>query len=43
MFDTNGNIKTYNSTSLITIDIMYPILAVLSFYIYLVIKITSAK
>lgn len=43
MFDTNGNIKTYNSNSLITIDIMYPILAVLSFYIYLVIKITAAN
>ena len=41
MFDTNGNIKTYNSKSLITIDIMYPIFAVLSYYLYLILKITS--
>ncbi len=39
MFDANGNIKTYNSKSLITLDIMYPFIALLSYYFILVIKI----
>lgn len=39
MFDINGNIKTYTSKSLLTIDIIYPFLAVLSYYFTLVIKI----
>jgi len=43
MFDNNGNIKSYNSKSLMTIDIIYPILAVLSYYLYLIIKITAIK
>jgi hypothetical protein len=39
MFDLHGNIKTYNSKSLLTLDIIYPIIALLSYYIILVIKI----
>jgi len=39
MFDINGNFKTYNSKSLLTLDIIYPILALLSYFIVLVIKI----
>jgi len=39
MFDINGNFKTYNSKSLLTLDIIYPIIALLSYFIVLVIKI----
>ena len=39
MFDLHGNIKTYNSKSLLTLDIIYPIIALLSYYIVLVIKV----
>jgi hypothetical protein len=39
MFDNKGNIKTYTSKSLLTIDIIYPFIAVLSYYFTLVIKI----
>ena len=39
MFDINGNFKTYNSKSLLTLDIVYPILALLCYFIVLVIKI----
>jgi hypothetical protein len=39
MFDINGNFKTYNSKSLLTLDIVYPVLALLSYFIVLVIKI----
>ena len=39
MFDLNGNIKTYTSKSLLTIDIIYPFIALLSYYFALVIKI----
>jgi hypothetical protein len=39
MFDIHGNIKTYNSKSLLTLDIIYPIIALLSYYSILVIKI----
>ena len=39
MFDSNGNIKTYTSKSLITLDIIHPIIALLSYYFSLVIKI----
>lgn len=39
MFDGNGNIKTYTSKSLLTIDIIYPFIALLSYYFTLVIKI----
>jgi hypothetical protein len=39
MFDLHGNIKTYNSKSLLTLDIIYPIIALLSYYSILVIKI----
>jgi hypothetical protein len=39
MFDIKGNFKTYNSKSLLTLDIIYPILALLSYFIVLVIKI----
>jgi hypothetical protein len=39
MFDLHGNIKTYNSKSLLTLDIIYPIIALLSYFIILVIKL----
>jgi hypothetical protein len=39
MFDLKGNIKTYTTKSLITLDIIYPFIALLSYYIALVIKI----
>jgi len=39
MFDIHGNIKHYNPKSLLTLDIMYPIIALLSYYFVIVIKI----
>jgi|UniRef100_A0A6C0EPQ1 hypothetical protein len=39
MFDIYGNIKTYNSKSLLTLDIIYPIIALLTYYFILVIKV----
>ena len=39
MFDVHGNIKTYNSKSLLTLDIIYPIIALLCYYAFFVIKI----
>jgi len=39
MFDIYGNIKTYNSKSLLTLDIIYPIIALLCYFIILVIKV----
>jgi hypothetical protein len=39
MFDIYGNIKTYNSKSLLTLDIIYPFIALLTYYFILVIKI----
>jgi hypothetical protein len=39
MFDIHGNIKTYTSKSLLTLDIIYPFIALLSYYIILVIKV----
>lgn len=39
MFDLHGNIKKYNSKSLLTLDITYPIIALLCYYIILVIKV----
>ena len=39
MFDINGNFKTYNTKSLLTLDIIYPFLALLCYFIVLVIKI----
>ena len=39
MFDIYGNIKTYNSKSLLTLDIIYPVIALLTYYFILVIKI----
>ena len=39
MFDLNGKIRTYSDRSMITLDIIYPILAIISYYIYLIIKI----
>ena len=41
MFDNKGNIKTYTGKSMITLDIIYPIIALVSYYIYLVIKIIA--
>ncbi len=43
MFDTSGNIKTYNPNSSLTLDLMYPLIAILSYYIYLIIKIIVSK
>jgi hypothetical protein len=43
MFDISGNIKTYNANSSLTLDLMYPIIAILSYYIYLIIKIIISK
>lgn len=43
MFETSGNIKTYNPNSSLTLDLMYPIIAILSYYIYLIIKIIVSK
>ena len=43
MFDTSGNIKTYNANSSLTLDLMYPIIAILSYYIFLIIKIIISK
>ncbi len=40
MFDMYGNIKTYNSKSLLTLDLMYPLIALLCYYFILVIKIS---
>jgi hypothetical protein len=39
MFDINGNIKNYSSKSLMTLDIIYPLIALLSYFFTLVIKI----
>ena len=43
MFNTNGVIKTYKENSLLTLDLMYPILAIISYYIYLIIKTIIIK
>jgi hypothetical protein len=40
MFDMYGNIKTYNSKSLMTLDLMYPLIALLCYFFVLVIKIS---
>ena len=40
MFDMHGNIKTYNSKSLMTLDLIYPLIALLCYYFVLVIKIS---
>jgi hypothetical protein len=42
-FDKNGNIKNYNSKAMITIDLIYPILAIISYYIYIIIKVMNKK
>jgi hypothetical protein len=39
MFDIHGNIKTYNSKSLLTLDIIYPVIALLTYYFILSIKV----
>ena len=41
LFDNYGNIRTYNSKSMITIDLIYPIIAVISYYIYIIIKVMN--
>jgi len=38
-FDDYGNIRKNNSKSMITLDLIYPILAIISYYIYLILKI----
>lgn len=42
-FDIHGNMLTYNPKAMITLDIIYPILAILSYYLYLIIKIIFIK
>ena len=42
-FDKNGNIKNYNSKAMITIDLIYPIIAIISYYIYIIIKVMNKK
>jgi hypothetical protein len=39
MFDIHGTIKTYTPHSLLTLDIIYPFLALLCYYFALVIKV----
>jgi hypothetical protein len=39
MFDIYGNIKKHTSNSLLTLDLVYPILALLCYYFSLVIKV----
>lgn len=39
LFDKNGIIKNYNPKSLITLDLIYPLIALLSYYLYLIILI----
>lgn len=39
----NGIMTTYNPKAMITLDIIYPIIAVLSYYLYLIIKIIFHK
>ena len=39
MFDYNGNIKTYTPNSALTLDILYPFIAIISYYIVIVIKL----
>lgn len=41
MFDKHGTLKTYNGKTMITLDIIYPILALISYYIYLIIRIVA--
>jgi hypothetical protein len=43
LFDNKGNMLTYNPKAMITLDIIYPIIAVLSYYFYLIIKIIFNK
>jgi len=39
MFDIYGNVKTHTSNSLLTLDLIFPILALLCYYFSLVIKV----
>jgi hypothetical protein len=39
MFDIYGNIKKHTSNSLLTLDLVYPMLALLCYYFSLVIKV----
>jgi len=41
MFDTFGNLRKYSGKSMLTLDIIYPIFAIISYYIYLIIKIIT--
>jgi hypothetical protein len=43
LFDNKGNMLTYNPKAMITMDIIYPIIAILSYYFYLIIKIIFNK
>lgn len=43
LFDNNGIMMTYNPKAMITLDIIYPIIAVLSYYFYMIIKIIFHK
>ena len=41
MFDINGNIKKYDEGSLLTLEIIVPFIALLSYFIVLVINVVS--
>ena len=41
MFDINGNIKNYSGKSMLTLDLIFPFFAIISYYIYLVIRIIA--
>ena len=43
LFDNNGNMLSYNPNAMITLDIIYPIIAILSYYFYLIIKTIFIK
>lgn len=41
MFDINGNIKNYSGKSMLTLDLIFPFFAIISYYIYIVIRIIA--
>ncbi len=43
LFDNYGNMLSYNPNAMITLDIIYPIIAILSYYFYLIIKTIFIK
>lgn len=41
MFDINGNVKNYSGKSMLTLDLIFPFFAIISYYIYIVIRIIA--